>query len=137
MQVEWSTVQTLAETKAVDLWYLFPFITRLLRRDGDLDDAWAKRLDVLFGTPDWRTHFYKVRRQEGLFGEFQSVHRDVTESNIKDFIEQRLKTAFVEVASSRVLRNSRQSPLYALCFAASNQRGAATALKIAQYLLEN
>ena len=74
--------------------------------------------------------------EEDLFGEFESIHRDVTESNIKQFIEQRLKSEFVKVANSRILRNSKQSPLYALCFAASNEKGATAALSIAQYLLE-
>jgi three-Cys-motif partner protein len=30
MQVEWATIQTLASTKGIDLWYLFPGIARLL-----------------------------------------------------------------------------------------------------------
>ncbi len=35
----------------------------------------------------------------------------------------------------RVLSNSSNSPLYLLCFAAGNEKGAPIALKIANYLL--
>ena len=49
MQVEWSTVETLAATKAIDLWYLFPLgvgAARLLKHDGKIDESWQKRLDL-------------------------------------------------------------------------------------------
>src|SRR5580693_5467481 len=59
MQVEWSTVQTLAATKGVDLWYLFPGIARLLRHDGKIDEKWGARLDILLGTDAWRTRFFQ------------------------------------------------------------------------------
>lgn len=135
MQVQWETIQALAETKGVDLWYLFPFATRLLRNDQKIDDAWARRLDMLFGTKDWHSRFYPVRQQQTLFGLVDTTERDATEANIQAFIEERLRTCFVGVARSRILRNSLKSPLYALCFAASNTRGAQPALNIAQYLL--
>jgi three-Cys-motif partner protein len=136
MQVEWNTVATLAGTKGVDLWYLFPIATRLLTQDGNMDERWAKRLDTLFGTPDWRTRFYAAHVRETLFGPEEGVLRDATEQNIQSFIEERLKTCFVAVAQSRILRNSRASPLFALCFAASNEKGATPALKIAQHILK-
>lgn len=66
MQVEWNTVTTLASTKGVDLWYLFPIATRLLTQDGDMDEKWAKRLDTLFGTADWRTRFYSTQQRDTL-----------------------------------------------------------------------
>ena len=137
MQVEWDTIATLAASKGIDLWYLFPIATRVLTRDGDMDAKWAKRLDALFGTPDWRTRFYSTRKEQTLFGPVDNVERDATEQNIQHFIEERLETCFVAVARSRILRNSKSSPLFALCFAASNEKGATPALKIAQYILES
>jgi three-Cys-motif partner protein len=62
MQVEWSTVETLAATKGVDLWYLFPGIARLLRRDGNIDEKWKARLDILLGTDGWRMRFFQPYR---------------------------------------------------------------------------
>jgi three-Cys-motif partner protein len=137
MQVEWSTIKALAATKGIDLWYLFPIATRVLTRDGDMDEKWANRLDALFGTPEWRTRFYSTRTEHTLFGQIENVERDATEQNIQGFIEERLNACFVAVARSRILRNSKSSPLFALCFAASNEKGAKPALKIAQYILES
>jgi len=137
MQVDWNTITTLANTKGIDLWYLFPIATRLLTQDGDMDEKWAKRLDTLFGTSDWRSRFYSTQQYNTLFGPVESIQRDATEQNIQGFIEERLKSCFVAVAQSRILRNSRSSPLFALCFAASNEKGAKPALKIAQYILKN
>jgi three-Cys-motif partner protein len=132
MQVEWGTIEALAATKGVDLWYLFPLgVARMLTLDGKIDESWRKRLDTLFGTNEWSNRFYQTKVRTGLFGEFEELVRDATVENIQGFIKERLGTLFTAVANSRVLRNSKSSPLFALCFAASNEKGAPTALKIA------
>jgi len=138
MQVNWSTIESLAATNGVDLWYLFPGIARLLRRDGNIPEAWRKRLDTLLGTDAWRTHFFPTRQSHGLFGDHEEVQRDATEEAIRDFIHDRLATCFGKrVAKGLILRNSKFSPLYFLCFAASNPRGAGPALRIANSILDN
>jgi three-Cys-motif partner protein len=138
MQVEWSTVQTLAATKGVDLWYLFPGIARLLRHDGNIDEKWKARLDTLLGTDEWRTRFFQSYRRTDLFGETEGVERTATEAAIESFILERLATCFGKrVAKGLILRNSKSSPLYFLCFAASNERGAGPALKIANSILDD
>jgi three-Cys-motif partner protein len=142
MQVDWSTIAALAATKAIDLWYLFPLgvgVARLLTHHGDIPEPWKKRLDTLFGTDDWRTEFYRVTPgQVGLFGESPDiVKRDAPVAKIEAFIHKRLDETFVRAAKGKVLRNSRQSPLYLLCFAAANEKGAPTAIKIAQDILKD
>ena len=140
MQVEWSTIQSLAATRAVDLWYLFPLgvgVARLLRHDGAITEGWQKRLDVVFGTTEWRGEFYQAQGTSDLFGGPEAVERDASIDKIKAFVEKRLRTCFPAVASGRVLRNSKASPLYLLCFAAANEKGAQTALKIAQDILRD
>lgn len=53
------------------------------------------------------------------------------------FVNQRLGTVFAEVAPNpRLLYNSRNNPIFLLCFAAANEVGAPTAVKIAKGLLE-
>jgi three-Cys-motif partner protein len=140
MQVDWSTIEALAATKAIDLWYLFPLgvgVARLLTHDGDIPEPWKKRLDTLFGTDTWRTEFYRVTLgQADLFGESRDVvSRDAPVAKIESFIHRRLDGTFVKAAKGKILRNSRQSPLYLLCFAAANEKGAPTAIKIAQDIL--
>ena len=141
MQVEWTTVEALARTKAIDLWYLFPMgvgVSRVLPYDGKIDESWQRRLDLLFGTTEWRTRFYETRRTPTLFEEeAETVHRTAEIKNIMAFIHERLATCFVKVAKGKILRNSRGNPMYLLCFAASNEQGAPTALRIAQNILKD
>ncbi len=106
MQVEWQTVKLLGETKAIDLWYLFPLgVARLLTRDGNIDGSWQNRLDLLFGTGGWREHFYKTSVEQGLFGEFEVTKRDAKVKTIQAYIESRLKTSFSAVAPREALNN--------------------------------
>jgi three-Cys-motif partner protein len=138
MQVEWSTIQTLGATKAVDLWYLFPLgVARMLTRDGKIEESWRRRLTILFGTGDWEERFYRMEAKKDLFGEWEQLQRDATVKNIQGYINERLDTCFTAVADSLVLRNSKASPLFALCFAAANERGAPIALKIAKSILKD
>jgi hypothetical protein len=52
------------------------------------------------------------------------------------FFVRRLKEVFVGVASNlMMLRNSRNVPIYLLCFAAGNPTGTPTAVRIAGHLL--
>lgn len=142
MQVEWRTIEALARTKATDLWYLFPLgvgVSRLLTHSGDIEEGWQRRLDLLFGTTAWRTNFYRLMPsgQADLFGETShTVERDAPVAKIEAFIHSRLEATFVKAAKGQVLRNSKQSPLYLLCFAAANEKGAPTALRIAQDILK-
>jgi three-Cys-motif partner protein len=140
MQVEWNTVEMLGASKAVDLWYLFPLgvgVVRLLSHDGNINEAWKKRLDLLFGTSDWQSRFYERRTTPDLFGALETVERDAPVEKIQAFIHQRLSMCFVGEAKGKVLRNSKANPLYVLCFAAANKRGAPTALRIAQDILDD
>ena len=59
-------------------------------------------------------------------------------ATIGRYFVERLKEIFSGVAEEPgVLRNSTNSPLYLLCFAASNARGAELALRIAGLLLKD
>jgi three-Cys-motif partner protein len=109
----------------------------MLTRDGKIEESWRKRLTTLFGTADWESRFYSLQAKQDLFGEWEEIQRDATVGNIQGFINERLATCFTAVADSLVLRNSKASPLFALCFAAANERGAPTALKIAKSILKN
>lgn len=139
MQVEWNTIQAIAETHAIDLWILFPLgigVNRLLRRDGNIEPAVRNRLDLLFGTNNWYDVFYETSTTEDLFGE-QTLTRKVGNfESIARYFVDRLRTVFAGVAENPLpLYNSRNNPLYLLCFAAGNPRGAPIALRIAQHIL--
>jgi three-Cys-motif partner protein len=140
MQVEWSTIEVIAATKAIDLWYLFPLgigVSRLLTYRGNIEESWQARLDSVLGTGQWREEFYQSNTTLDLFGETrENIQRTATPASIEAFIHKRLASCFEAVAKGLVLRNTRSSPLYLLCFAAANKRGAPTAVKIAQDILD-
>ena len=140
MQVTWETMQAIAKTKAIDLWILFPLgigVNRLLRRDAKISEAWQRRLDDFFGTPAWRGAFYETKTEEGLFGNEAKTEKVADFDSISRFFVERLKSIFPGVAKNpRALLNSANTPLYLLCFAAGNERGAKTAVKIAQDILK-
>jgi three-Cys-motif partner protein len=140
MQVEWQTIEAIAKTKAIDLWLLFPLgigVNRLLTRSGDIPPTWRARLDTLLGTQGWYDEFYRVEHMPTLFGlEEERIVKATTET-IGRYFNDRLKSVFAGVAGEPgILRNSSNCPLYLLCFAAGNEKGAPTALKIAIHLLK-
>jgi three-Cys-motif partner protein len=138
MHVEWATVEAIAGTKAIDLWLLFPLgigVNRLLTRSGEIPESWRHRLDLLLGTQEWYDEFYRVEHQPTLFGETERVVKATTET-IGRYFNERLASVFFAVAKQpRVLRNSSKNPLYLLCFAVGNEKGARVALRIAEHLL--
>jgi len=139
MQVDWRTLEAIAQTRAIDLWLLFPLwmgVNRVLTQDGNISPAWRQRLDAVLGTTNWYGEFYTVIRSETLFGEETAIIKATTDVIEKWFVD-RLRGIFAGVSEPGVLRNSRGSPLYLLCFAAANKRGAPTALNIAKSLLKD
>jgi three-Cys-motif partner protein len=139
MQVTWETVSAVAETHAIDLWLLFPLgvaVNRMLTRDGKISETWQHRLDEFFGVKDWRDVFYQTRTETSLFGEEERTEKIADLTAIGAYFVGRLKTIFAGVANNPLaLRNSTNTPLYLLCFAAGNPKGAKTAVKIAQDIL--
>lgn len=136
MQVEWTTIEAVAATRAIDMWLLFPLgigVNRLLTRSGDIPDSWRNRLNLLLGTGDWYEEFYKVETTTDLFGNDNARVVRASVETIGRYFNNRLKSVFAAVAEEPlVLRNSKGSPLYLLCFAAGNAKGAPIAVKIAQ-----
>lgn len=139
MNIEWELLKEIAATRAIDLWFLFPLGTganRLLKRDAAPPKAFSDKLTRIFGTDDWKRAFYKESPQMGLFDSGTQMVKDAPFEQIGNFLIERLKTIFTGVApTTKALMNSRNNPMYILCFAAGNPVGAPTAVRIADYLL--
>lgn len=139
MQVEWATIAALAATKAVDLWILFPLgqaVVRLLTRKQPPTGAQAEKLTRFFGTTEWMS-FYQEAQQRALFDDLPRHERVADFEQIGDFFVRRLEQHFEKVSKRTLaLRNSRGNPLFLLCFASANPKGAKTAVRIADYLLK-
>lgn len=140
MQVRWETIVAIADTKAIDLWYLFPLgigVSRLLKRDGNIDESLKKKLNEIFGEEEWYDVFYKSYLTETFYGTQIKKEKVVDFNMIAQYFVKRLQSIFPGVANNPLpLYNSRNNPLYLLCFACGNEKGAKTAIKIAQDILK-
>ena len=148
-QVNWTTLENVAKTKSIDVWYLFPFsaLERMLPKNGKYDKC-EDCIDRLLGDSGWREEFYKKDPQMTLFDLFpesgqsdgERVVKDANPEHIKEYILSRLETIFPCVSKqARIFRNSRRSPMFLFCFAISNESEAAQklALRIANHILKN
>ena len=75
-QVDWNTIKAVAETKAIDLWYLFPAhlgINRQISASGEFDAHKGASLDKVLGTSEWRNEFIARIGRENLWGETEQV----------------------------------------------------------------
>lgn len=140
MQVQWKTYEAIAKTKAIDLWILFPLgiaINRLLKKDGKIDKVNKKKLDEIFGTAEWYDKFYQKRNSKTLFGSEDEMEKNIGFENISKFFIERLEDIFPYVVDiPKNLYNSKNNPIFILCFAASNPDAGKLATKIAKDIIK-
>ncbi len=138
MEVEWKTVEAVARTEAIDLWYLYPIaaVNRLLTRDRDrMPSGWRTRLDLIHGNSDWE-QLYRTKRHVNLFEVYETTDKVGCMEDIAAYFVERLKTVFPHVAPNPLfLCNSTTAPIFLLCFAAGNPKGGRIAVKIASHIL--
>ncbi|MDO4544524.1 MAG: three-Cys-motif partner protein TcmP [Bacillota bacterium] len=142
MQLSWSTLEKIAKTKALDVWYLFPLMAsnRTLFKDKvKIKESTKKQLTRLFGTTEWEEEIYRAPEQISLFDGPDNKEK-VTTEELKKFILKRLNTIFPAVSNNAVvLKNSRNAPMFLLCFAVGNpsNKAKAVAMRVADYLLKH
>lgn len=149
-QVNWTTLETVAETKSIDVWYLFPFsaLNRMLPKNGKYE-TWEGCIDRLLGDSGWQTEFYKEDPQMSLFDFSPDAEapdsgtrkiKDANPEHIKAYIISRLETIFPCVSKHpRIFKNSRNSPMFLFCFAIASESSKAQglALRMANHILKN
>ena len=148
-QVNWATLENVAQTKSIDVWYLFPFsaLERMLPKNGKYD-KWEDCIDRLLGDSGWRKEFYKKDPQMTLFDLFpepgqsdgERMVKDANTYHIKEYILSRLGTIFPCVSKhALIFRNSRNSPMFLFCFAIASEslKAQGLALRMADYILKN
>lgn len=123
-QVSWQTIVAIAETKAIDLWYLFPaglgVLRQISKRKGVHKDHEAS-LDKLLGTPEWRDVFIETKSVGGLFDQREDRERRATVESITKFMADRMKTVFKGgVLDEWLPLGSGNVHMYSLMFAWAN-----------------
>lgn len=141
MQVSWKTIEAIANTKAIDLWILFPIgtVNRLLNKNGKINKGRRKSLDNLFGNEDWFEMFFDERERINLITQQPEKYfvKKASFETIAQYFNDRLKSIFADVAPNPLfLTNSNNSPIFLLCFATGNPKGAPIAVRIAQNILK-
>jgi three-Cys-motif partner protein len=130
-QVGWRTLEVIARTKAIDVWYLFPAhlgINRQISSTAEFDAAKAASLDFVFGTTEWRSEFVATIKAIDLWGEERErLVKQATVDSITRYMIARMKRAFAGVVLDEWLPLGRGgSHWYSLLFACSNPSPAAT-----------
>jgi three-Cys-motif partner protein len=137
LHVSWGTIAGIAATKAIDMWLLFPAmaVNRMLARDGDIPETWKAKLADAFGSDDWEQAFYK-KDDADLFGIEPTSKVPHVFKALSEYITRRLSSVFAAVVDSPLLLcNSTGSPLFMLCFASGNPKGAVIAKRIANHII--
>ncbi len=139
--VDWQTLEAIARTKALDVWYLFPLFGLYRNAPQDpaaLDASKHRTLTRMLGTDSWQQVFYRVRKsdQVELFADTSqgSVSRVVAVDEMEAFLKRRLEDIFEAVLEPKRLPET-GAPMFSLFFAVSNQRAVKVATRIAGYLL--
>lgn len=138
-QLAWGTIEAIAKTQAIDTWILFPIgtVNRLLNRDGRIRSGRRNRLNKLFGEEAWFDQFYQPREDTLSFlASDAPLSKLASFDVIAEYFLERLRAVFSAVAPNPLmLRNSANSPIFLLCFAAGNPKGGKIAVKIAEHIL--
>lgn len=132
-KLDWASIQKLAETGLFEVVVNFALsmaIQRMLPNSGDVPKGWAATLDSYFGSRSWFEEVYQ-RRESGLFAAGGFEKRSDYSERLLDLYRGQLRSAFGNVSTPRLIRNTRGAPLYYLLWAGPNKKG----LEGADYIL--
>lgn len=98
LQIRYETLQLLARTRAVDLWYLVPVFAmyRQVSGDGEVNPDGGPRVDAALGTTAWRNSAVKIEAiPEDLFESARlRTKRAMDILGFERFAKERLASAF-------------------------------------------
>ena len=144
-EVNWSTLELIAKTKAIDVWYLFPLsaLTRMLPHNR-INPTWEKTIDRLLGDNTWKTDLYKRNPQISLFeldepsDNENNIVRSVNVDQLAKYVNDRLETVFPCVSPNPRILKVDNKPYFLFCFAVASENPSAQklALRIANHILK-
>lgn len=124
MQVEWRSIESL-RALPIDMWILVPTglgVNRLLKKNGQISDAWLERLETFLGLSreEIERHFYK--KSPTLFEDIELVKKEIDAiEKSAALYKSRLKEVFNYVSKPYELKNSTNSVMYHLFLTSNNE----------------
>jgi three-Cys-motif partner protein len=143
MSVNWTTLEAIRATRAIDVWYLVSLsgLFRQAALDGRaVDESKRQALTRMLGTDEWETEWYRRTERRDLFGAVNPDHERVAGVDaMEDFVFRRLSGLFSKVLRPLRLKDDRNVPTFSLFFATSNPDGKAIGLatRIAGHILSS
>lgn len=135
MEVEWETLVSIAETKAIDVWYLFPLsgLYRQAAHDmAKIDETKAKAITRMLGTEAWKDELYSdIPQMADLLtgmeaGEMRQRNANV--AGLERYVKSRLGTIFSAVLDPYQLPPTERPQKFSLFCAIANPSEKATRL---------
>lgn len=149
MHVDWTTLEAIRRTEAIDVWYLVSLegLFRQAARDhAKLTDYKRAKVTAMVGCDDWEAEWYPTGPVDDLFSLMTGeglpqggARRTATIGEMEAFFKRRLESLFPKVCKPLRLKNKGGVETFSLFFAASNPDPAAYGLatKIAAYILNS
>jgi three-Cys-motif partner protein len=142
MEVDWSTVEAIAATESLDVWYFFPLMglyRQAANKAPAIDAIKRTRLNRVLGTEDWERVWYGTPHgPTDLLGDTAEAIRTADVDAIERYVKLRLETVFKgAVLDPLRIHHERRFPLASLFFAVSNPnpKAVAVASRIAKHIL--
>lgn len=125
LQCDWKMVKAIAESKALDVFFLVSLSGIYRQATNNLRDADGDKRESLtrfLGTSDWQNDLYA--KQGDMFDHDESF-RHANPEGVAKYVQTRLSTIFAKVVDPIILfhedeHGKKGAPLYALFFAISN-----------------
>jgi three-Cys-motif partner protein len=140
MDVKWATLEAIADTKAIDVWFLFSLsglYRQATRRSGDIDASKRAAITRILGTDAWEHELYSDLGQADMFGG-QEKQRTADVKGLEKYVKARLETIFPKVFEPLALPVEQKPQRYSLflCISNSEPKALGLATRIADHILK-
>jgi three-Cys-motif partner protein len=140
MEVEWATLETIAATRAIDVWFLFSLsglYRQATRRNSDIDASKRAAITRILGTNAWELELYSDLGQADMFGG-EEKQRTADVRGLERYVKARLETIFAKVFEPLALPVEQKPQRFSLFLCISNPDPKAIGLstRIADHILK-
>jgi three-Cys-motif partner protein len=140
MEVEWATLESVAKTRAIDVWFLFSLsglYRQATRSDFKIDTSKREAITRILGTEDWMRELYSDLGQKRLFDDVP-LQRSENVKGLERYVKRRLETIFPKVLDPLALPIEQKPQRFSLFFAISNPdpKAMGLATRIASHILK-